>query len=104
MEIDVLQLKALRDAGEPHVLLDVREPRELAVCRIADTLHIPMQQVPQRLAEVPQDIPVVVMCHHGSRSGMVTRFLREQGYGKAVNLRGGIDAWAQAVDPSIARY
>lgn len=104
MEIDVLTLKTLRDKGEPHAILDVREPDEIAICRIDGAVHIPMQQVPARLAEVPADTALVVLCHHGSRSGMVTRFLRERGYDQAVNLRGGIDAWAVAVDPEMARY
>lgn len=104
MEIDVLKLKALRDSGEAHVLLDVREPDELAICHIDGSVDIPMQQVPARLRELPKDSAIVVMCHHGGRSRMVTNFLRQQGYDKAVNLRGGIDAWAQIVDPDTARY
>jgi rhodanese-related sulfurtransferase len=104
MEIDVLKLKAMRDAGETLVLLDVREPNELAICKVEGSLDIPMQQVPARLAELPKDGAIVVMCHHGGRSRMVTNFLRQQGYNGAVNLKGGIDSWAQAVEPGMARY
>jgi rhodanese-related sulfurtransferase len=104
VEIDVLQLKAMREADEPHIILDVREADELAICSIEGSLHIPMQQVPAQLEALPQEGTIVVMCHHGGRSGMVTRFLRQQGIDRAVNLRGGIDSWAQAVDPDMARY
>lgn len=104
MEIDVLTLKDMRDKGEAFTLLDVREPHEVAICRIEGSTTIPMQQVPQRLGELPRDGAIVVMCHHGGRSRMVTNFLRQNGYGKAVNLKGGIDAWAQAVEPGMARY
>lgn len=104
MEIDVLKLKDMRDGGENVTLLDVREPHEVAICKVAGSVDIPMQQVPQRLAELPKDGAIVVMCHHGGRSRMVTNFLRQNGYGNALNLTGGIDAWAQAVEPGMARY
>jgi rhodanese-related sulfurtransferase len=104
MEIDVLKLKEMRDGGESVTLLDVREPHELAICKVAGSVDIPMQQVPQRLSELPREGAIVVMCHHGGRSRMVTNFLRQNGYGNAVNLAGGIDAWAQAVEPGMARY
>lgn len=104
MEIDVLKLKDMRDGGESYTLLDVREPHEIAICKVAGSLDIPMQQVPQRLSELPKDGAIVVMCHHGGRSRMVTNFLRQNGYAGALNLKGGIDAWAQAVEPGMARY
>ena len=103
MEIDVLKLKDMRDKGESYTLLDVREPHEVAICKVAGSVDIPMQQVPQHLGELPKDGTIVVMCHHGGRSRMVTNFLRQNGYG-AVNLKGGIDAWAAAVEPGMARY
>jgi rhodanese-related sulfurtransferase len=104
MEIDVLTLKEMRDKGESFTLLDVREPHELAICKIDGSITIPMQQVPGRLGELPKDGAIVVMCHHGGRSRMVTNFLRQNGYSGAVNLQGGIDAWAAAIDPAMARY
>lgn len=104
MEIDVLKLKEMRDGGESVTLLDVREPHELAICKVAGSVDIPMQQVPQRLSELPRQGALIVMCHHGGRSRMVTNFLRQNGYGNALNLAGGIDAWAQAVEPGMARY
>ena len=103
-EITVEELRRRRDAGENLVVLDVREPDELATARIAGTLDIPMREVPQRLGELPHDRAIVVMCHHGGRSEHVTRFLNANGYANAVNLADGIDGWSQRVDPNVPRY
>ncbi len=103
-EIDVHQLKRRRDAGADDVLLDVREPDEIATASVAGAVAIPMGQVPARLDELPRDKTIVVMCHHGSRSARVTGFLNANGFDKAVNLDGGIDAWAVHIDPTVPRY
>lgn len=86
------------------LLLDVREPEERAAANIEPSLHIPMDQVPDRLAEIPRDRPVVVFCHHGSRSAMVAGYLEGEGFAGILNLSGGIDAWAAQVDPKVPRY
>lgn len=85
-------------------LLDVREPWELAICRIEGSLDIPLDELPVRVAEVPYDMPVVVVCHHGQRSAQATAWLRRQGRRRAVNMRGGIDAWARRVDRTLTLY
>jgi rhodanese-related sulfurtransferase len=85
-------------------LLDVREPAELALATVAGTLHIPMRDVPARLAELPSDRPLVVMCHGGSRSRRVAEFLTANGFTQVFNLYGGIDAWSQQIDPDVPRY
>jgi len=103
-EITVQELAARRAAGEEHVLLDVREPWELEVARLDPCLAIPMGEVPARVAEVPRDVPVYVMCHGGVRSGRVVEFLRGQGWANASNVRGGIGAWSAEIDPSVAAY
>lgn len=103
-EITVDALARLRREGASHVVLDVREVPELAICALEGALHIPMRQVPERLAEIPRDRPVVVLCHHGIRSWQVTQYLRREGVERAVNLAGGIDAWAIEIDPAMARY
>lgn len=103
-EIDVQALAQLKSQGTPHAVLDVREPDEVAICAIADSLPVPMQQVPAHLDALPRDIPLIVMCHHGGRSRIVTQFLRNSGFGNAVNLAGGIDAWARTVDRGMPRY
>ncbi len=103
-EISVAQLKSRRAANEALLLLDVREPVEVATASIAGATVIAMRDVPLHLAELPTDRPIVVMCHHGSRSAAVTAFLNANGYPNAVNLDGGIDAWSLQIDPSVARY
>ncbi len=86
------------------LLLDVREPDEVAICTVMGSKPIPMRQIPENLATLPQDQPILVMCHHGGRSERVTQFLRSKGYNQATNIAGGIDAWAQQIDPTLARY
>jgi molybdopterin/thiamine biosynthesis adenylyltransferase/rhodanese-related sulfurtransferase len=103
-EISVTELAAKRVAGEDHVLLDVREPWEVATARLEPCVPIPMGEVPARLDEIPRDVPVYVMCHGGVRSGRVVEFLRGQGFAKVVNVLGGIGAWSAEVDPSVPVY
>jgi rhodanese-related sulfurtransferase len=86
------------------VVLDVREPRELAVASLSGALHIPMREIPGRLAEIAAEKPIVVMCHTGGRSRQVAGFLLASGYSNVFNLAGGIDAWSIDVDPQIPRY
>ena len=103
-EISVHAL-AQRLMGEGGVLvLDVREPDEHATASLPDAMHIPMQDVPQRLAELPADRDIAVLCHSGRRSGIIVRFLRANGFPRAINVAGGIDAWSLHVDPSVPRY
>ncbi|HEX3466818.1 MAG TPA: rhodanese-like domain-containing protein [Candidatus Elarobacter sp.] len=103
-EISVTELKRRHDAGEDLVLVDVREPDEIATVSIPWATYLPMGEIPQRYGELPHDKPVVVMCHGGGRSSRVTQFLAQNGYDNAVNLAGGIDAWAEQIDPSLPRY
>ena len=93
-----------RKAGETLLLLDVREPHELAVASVPGALHIPMGQVPARLGEIDRDRHVVVICHSGNRSQAVAGFLQHQGYPQVSNLAGGITRWSREVDPSIPVY
>lgn len=85
------------DVPSDAVLLDVREPEEWAAGHIAGALHVPMNEVPNRVAYAPDslaaDAPVVVVCKMGGRSAQVTAWLRRQGY-DAHNLNGGMLAWA----------
>ena len=104
MEISVQDLDQMRKAGKTHMLLDIREPQEIAICAIEGSVHIPMNTLPDNLVRVPKDQPVVVMCHMGGRSWQVTQWLRAQGYDNAVNLSGGISAWAGAIDRNMATY
>ncbi len=102
LEIDVVT--AAQQVREGALLVDVREDAEVATCRVEGSRHIPMRQVPENLATLPRDRPVLVLCHHGGRSLRVTQFLRANGFGQATNIAGGIDAWAQHLDPAMPRY
>jgi rhodanese-related sulfurtransferase len=86
------------------VLLDVREPQELTLAKVRHAIHIPMREVPQRLHELDPATPLVVMCHSGGRSRRVAEFLATNGFEEIYNLSGGIDAWAEQLDPSLPRY
>jgi len=103
-EIDVKELKRLRDTGAAFVLLDVREDDELALARLDFAKHIPLGDVPQRLAELDKNADIVVMCHGGRRSDRAARYLRENGFANVANLAGGIDAWSEEIDSSVPTY
>lgn len=92
------------EEGWTHCLLDVREPRELEICSMKHAVTIPMGQIPARLEEVPKDIPLVVMCHHGARSLQVATYLRNFRDQEIFNLKDGINAWAMDVDKSMKTY
>jgi adenylyltransferase/sulfurtransferase len=102
--VTVKELKAMRERGDDVVVLDVREPGELDLARLPDVTHVPLAMLPLRVGELDRSRRLVVMCHHGARSAMAVRWLREQGFEHAVNLTGGIDAYAREADPSIPRY
>ena len=102
-QLTVRDLKRRMDAGEDVFLLDVREPHEYAIANLGGKL-MPMNEVPQRLAEVDRDREIVIHCHHGMRSQRVAEFLQQSGYTGVVNLAGGIHAWANEIDPKMPKY
>jgi rhodanese-related sulfurtransferase len=106
IEIDVHAVRALREAGEPFLLLDCREPEEHATASIAGAVLIPMAEIPDRLEqlEAHRSGLVVVHCHHGVRSLRVVRWLRARGFPGARSMTGGIDAWSQEIDPGTPGY
>lgn len=103
-EIDPQELAALRSRPDPYALLDVREPWELEICGFPEAIHLPLGQLVGREQELPQDRPLVVLCHTGRRSLLASRHLRHLGWSRAVNLRGGIEAYALEVEPGMVRY
>jgi rhodanese-related sulfurtransferase len=103
-EISPAELKARRDAGTGPLVIDVREASELAVARIPDVLHIPMGEIPVRLAELDANRETVVMCRSGGRSMQVAQFLARNGFQSVANLTGGILAWSRDVDPTVRTY
>jgi rhodanese-related sulfurtransferase len=102
--ITARELKQRLGVNDPPFVLDVREPWEYALCKLPGSHHIPMREIPQRLAELPAEGEIVVLCHHGVRSLQVATFLERQGFSQLYNLTGGVDAWARDVDPGMAVY
>jgi rhodanese-related sulfurtransferase len=103
-EIRAEALRQKLDAKERFVLLDVRRDDEVAVATLSDTVHIPIEEIEERVGELDADAETVVFCHHGVRSLSVTVFLRNLGFRNVTSLAGGIDAWSQRIDPSVPRY
>jgi adenylyltransferase/sulfurtransferase len=102
--ITVRELKDRLDAGENLFVLDVRDPHEAEISSMGANALIPKNVVRQRLNEIPRDVPVVVHCRTGVRSADVVRWLEDEGFTNAVNLLGGINAWANKIDPSVPVY
>lgn len=105
-EIGVEELKRRLEAGTPLQLLDVREPREWEICNLdgAGALRIPLGELVERAEELDRDAELIAFCRTGTRSAFAVEILREIGFERALNLRGGIMAWAEAYDPSMPRY
>ena len=105
LELSVGETKQLLDDGSKRTLLiDVREPWEIDICRIQKAEHIPMRQIPDKLSLLPTDRHLLILCHHGSRSRNVTEYLRSHGFTAVSNVTGGIAAWADSIEPSMQRY
>jgi len=102
-QLGVKELKQRIDAGEDVFILDVREPYEYQIAQIGGKL-IPLNDIPQRLAEIPRDREIVVQCRSGARSQKIAEFLRQSGYAQVVNLAGGILAWSDEIDPKVQKY
>jgi rhodanese-related sulfurtransferase len=103
-EVSVEELARRRTAGEALAILDVREPWELEICSLPGSIAIPLATLPQRAATLPQKRPLIVLCHHGRRSAHAVQWLRAQGFANAINLEGGIAAWAERIDPATRTY
>ncbi len=91
-------------ARKPPVLLDVREPWEYQTCRIEGSTLAPMNTIPARARELDPETETVVICHHGMRSLQVGLFLERNGFSNLYNLQGGVNAWADQVEPAMPRY
>ncbi len=104
-QMSVSELKHRLDTcGHDFVLLDVREPWELQICSLPDSVEIPMGQIPARLDEIDPQQDIVIICHHGVRSQQVAWYLQSANYENLYNLRGGISAWSRDIDPSVPTY
>jgi sulfur-carrier protein adenylyltransferase/sulfurtransferase len=102
--ISVHELKRKLDARETIQLIDVREPFEFEIARINGAKLIPLGQLADRLHELKQNSHTVVHCHRGPRSAQAVEMLRRAGFAHVYNLEGGIDAWADEIDPATQKY
>jgi rhodanese-related sulfurtransferase len=98
------ELSAYLQQGHAPFLLDVREPWEFNLCKLDGAVLLPMRDLPARAAELNKGAEIVVICHHGVRSYHAARYLETLGFTDIINLSGGVAAWADEVDPSMARY
>jgi rhodanese-related sulfurtransferase len=103
LEISAKEVKERLDRGEKLMLVDVREPREHAICQIEGAVLIPMGSIPANLQQLDVDEDVICFCHHGVRSFDVANWLRTQGV-RAKSMAGGIDRWSTDIDPKVPRY
>ncbi len=103
-EITVEDLKARQERGDKFVLLDVREPFEYDIARIPGSKLIPLGELPSRMSELDSADEIVIHCKVGGRSAKALRQLQKAGFGKLLNVEGGILAWAERVDPSVPKY
>ncbi len=104
MNIQPIEVKEKKDAGEDFILLDVREAWEYERSHVPDSILIPLSEIPRRLAELDKDDEIITMCHHGMRSASAQAFLIQQGFTNVTNMTGGIDAYSLTADPTIPRY
>lgn len=104
-EVTPAEAKQHLDRGDA-LLIDVREPEEVAKAKIEGAQLYPMSQANGWFStdELPKDKPLIIFCHHGSRSAQVAAGLVQRGYTSVANMTGGIDAWSQTVDANVPRY
>ena len=102
MEVEVLKLKKMLKNNEV-VLLDVREPYEIEICKVKGSLFIPMNEIPQNIEKLDKEKRYAVICHSGVRSLHVSNYLSSLGY-STLNVVGGIERWATVVDKNMKRY
>lgn len=102
--ITVKELNAKLQEQQDLFLLDVRELSEFNYASIADSVLIPLNQLPGRVAELDSSKEIVVICHHGMRSMQAAQYLDRSGFAQVFNLQGGIDAWSLECDSAVRRY
>ena len=104
-EISATELKARLDAGDDIQLIDVRQPEEHAFARISGAKLIPLGELMQRVSEIDNDRETVIHCKMGARSARAVAALQQAGFPAPLkNLRGGITAWSNEVDPKVPKY
>jgi adenylyltransferase/sulfurtransferase len=103
-EITPQGVKEMMDEKKPFVLIDVREPHEFQICRIPGSTLVPLRELPKRMHELNSAHEIVVYCRSGQRSARAVELLIKVGFHKIHNLKGGILAWSDQVDPSVPKY
>ncbi len=104
-EITATELKQRIDNGEDIQIIDVREAHEVAIAKLPNSTHIPLGQIVNRMAEIDSNRETVVHCKMGGRSAKAIEALQRSGFtGNLINLKGGITAWSNEVDPSVPKY
>lgn len=103
-EITPRELKEKLDRGDTFKLIDVREPAEYAIAKIPGATLIPLGTLPSHINELDPDEEIVLQCRSGVRSAQALAFLQQQGFTNLKNLRGGILAWSDDVDPTVTKY
>ena len=103
-EIEPVDVKAKMDRGDRFVLIDVREPHEYQICKIPSARLIPLGELPKRINELDSADDIVVHCKSGVRSAKAADFLKQAGFKKVLNMKGGILAWSDRVDSSVPKY
>ncbi|HLJ14215.1 MAG TPA: molybdopterin-synthase adenylyltransferase MoeB [Bryobacteraceae bacterium] len=103
-EIDPVEVKAKIDRHDPFLLIDVREPHEYQICNIPTAKLIPLGELPKHINELDSATDIVVHCKSGMRSAKACDFLRKAGFRKVKNMKGGILAWSDKVDPRVPKY
>jgi adenylyltransferase/sulfurtransferase len=103
-EIEVTEVKTMLDRGDNFVLIDVREPHEYKICNIPAAKLIPLGEVPRRLHELDKNADIVIHCKSGMRSAKACGILKQAGFQHVRNMKGGILAWSDKVDPSVPKY
>jgi adenylyltransferase/sulfurtransferase len=98
------EVKRRLDSGEDLLLIDVREPAEIAIAAIEGALVCPLSRAESWIDHLPHDRPLVILCHHGIRSMQAAMALSQRGYRDLTNMSGGIDQWSLQVDPGVPRY
>lgn len=103
-EISPQELELMIRSGGNCVVLDVRQPWEFKICRITNSINLPLGELDKISTQVAEDKEIVTVCHHGVRSKQAAMLLSQLGYANVVSLQGGVDAWAQEIDSTMERY
>ena len=103
-EIEVTEVRAKLDRGDNFVLIDVREPHEYKICNIPGAKLIPLGEIGKRLGELDPQADIVIHCKSGMRSARACGILKAAGFKQVRNMKGGILAWSERVDPSVPKY